>query len=99
MRNQAAPPLARPEVDPIGRWLGWAVYGWLASGLFMAWWLHWFSLIDLQVYRAAAAACVQGRDVYAAHPHGSSLLFTYPPFAAIVLAPLSVLPDIAARVS
>jgi alpha-1,2-mannosyltransferase len=85
--------------DPIGRWWPWALMAWVASGLFMAWWLHWFSLIDLKVYRAGASAFLHGRDVYLAHPRGSGLLFTYPPFAAIVFAPLAVLPDVGARVA
>src|SRR5690349_8065920 len=48
-------------------------------------------MIDLQVYRAGGEAVLHGRPLYA----GGVLLdlpFVYPPFAAIVFAPLSVLP-------
>jgi alpha-1,2-mannosyltransferase len=64
----------------------------------MAWWLHWFDLVDLAVYRAGASAFLHGRDVYSARPKVLPLPFTYPPFAAMAFAPLSVLPDVAARI-
>ncbi|MDP9073128.1 MAG: glycosyltransferase 87 family protein, partial [Actinomycetota bacterium] len=91
MGNAAAP-------EWLGRRLGWAVAAVVASGLFMAWWLHWFDLVDLQVYRAGALALLHGRDIYLAHPAHSGLPFTYPPFAAVAFIPLAVLPDLAARV-
>ena len=55
-------------------------------------------MIDLQVYRAAAAALIDGRDLYSAHLTGSALPFTYPPFAAVVFIPLAVLGSDPARV-
>jgi alpha-1,2-mannosyltransferase len=51
--------------------------------------------VDLDVYRLGSAALLHGRALYGTLPptgDGQSLLFTYPPFAAIVLAPLAVLP-------
>lgn len=78
--------------------LGWAVAAVVISGAFMAWWLHWFDLVDLEVYRAGASAFLHGRDVYQARPRVIPLPFTYPPFAAVAFAPLSVVPDLAARV-
>jgi alpha-1,2-mannosyltransferase len=77
--------------------MGWAVAAVAASAVFMAWWLHWFDLVDLEVYRAGAAALVHGRDVYLARPRVIPLPFTYPPFAALAFVPLSVLPDLVAR--
>ena len=51
--------------------------------------------VDLDVYRLGSAALLHGDALYGVLPttgDGQSLLFTYPPFAAIVLAPLAVLP-------
>ncbi|MEU4254030.1 glycosyltransferase 87 family protein [Amycolatopsis sp. NPDC026612] len=51
--------------------------------------------VDLDVYRLGSAALLHGRALYGTLPltgDGQSLLFTYPPFAAIVLAPLALLP-------
>ena len=50
---------------------------------------------DLEVYRGAVRAWLDGAPLYDyAHPGSSRRLgFTYPPFAALLLAPLAVLPD------
>lgn len=51
--------------------------------------------VDLDVYRLGSAALLHGEALYGTLPptgDGQLLLFTYPPFAAILLAPLSVLP-------
>ncbi|WIX99533.1 glycosyltransferase 87 family protein [Amycolatopsis mongoliensis] len=51
--------------------------------------------VDLDVYRLGSAALLHGEALYGTLPptgDGQLLLFTYPPFAAIVLAPLAVLP-------
>jgi alpha-1,2-mannosyltransferase len=51
--------------------------------------------VDLDVYRLGSAALLHGHALYGTLPptgDGQLLLFTYPPFAAIVLAPLAVLP-------
>ncbi|WP_143263177.1 glycosyltransferase 87 family protein, partial [Amycolatopsis pretoriensis] len=51
--------------------------------------------VDLDVYRLGSAALLHGDALYGTLPptgDGQLLLFTYPPFAAVVLAPLSVLP-------
>ncbi|RZQ61519.1 glycosyltransferase 87 family protein [Amycolatopsis suaedae] len=51
--------------------------------------------IDLQVYRFGVAALFSGADLYgelAATTAGIWLPFIYPPFAALVLAPLAALP-------
>ncbi|GAB3144657.1 glycosyltransferase 87 family protein [Amycolatopsis stemonae] len=51
--------------------------------------------VDLDVYRLGSAALLRGDALYGTLPptgDGQLLLFTYPPFAAIVLAPLAVLP-------
>jgi alpha-1,2-mannosyltransferase len=49
----------------------------------------WFNMIDLQVYRAGGSAVLHGQPLYAAHPAGSQLPFTYPPFAALLFAPFA----------
>lgn len=51
--------------------------------------------VDLDVYRLGSAALLHGDALYGTLPQtqdGQFLLFTYPPFAAIVLAPLTILP-------
>jgi alpha-1,2-mannosyltransferase len=65
----------------------------VSVGLYLV--LRWFtepSLIDLRVYLGAANAVGDGSFLYDfAHPV-SNLHFTYPPFAALVLLPLTTLP-------
>jgi len=51
--------------------------------------------VDLDVYRLGSAVLLHGGALYGALPptqDGQELLFTYPPFAAILLAPLAVMP-------
>ncbi|MEY9836358.1 alpha-1,2-mannosyltransferase [Streptacidiphilus sp. EB103A] len=51
--------------------------------------------IDLDVYRLGARAWLSGRDLYGGLPptqNGLHLGFTYPPIAAVVLAPLTLVP-------
>ncbi|HEX5532337.1 MAG TPA: glycosyltransferase 87 family protein [Actinomycetales bacterium] len=57
---------------------------------------RWFTpahrrLSDFQVYWAATGALVHGRDLYSAHSLNGQQ-FTYPPAAALVLAPMRALP-------
>ncbi|WP_235052362.1 glycosyltransferase 87 family protein [Yinghuangia soli] len=56
------------------------------------------SMVDLVVYRAEGQAVVDGRDLYGplGTPHG--LLATYPPFAAMLFAGLTVPPYEALRI-
>lgn len=54
-----------------------------------AWHWHWF--LDLQVYRRGVAA-MPGGDLYTARYRVADLPFTYPPFAALALAPVALLP-------
>ncbi len=83
----------------LSRRLAWALAVAGAGTVFMAWWLHWFDLVDLEVYRAGAVAFIHGRDIYLAHPRVIPLPFTYPPFAAVFFVPLGLLPDLLARVA
>ncbi len=97
------PPVRRrvtltPGAEWLSRRLGWAVAAAVVSAVFMAWWLHWFGLVDLEVYRSGASAFVHGHNVYLAHPRVVPLPFTYPPFAAVAFVPLAVVPDLVARV-
>ena len=85
----------------------------MLSGLLRRWWLtpsvvvpplvaavwvltggSWMSS-DLDVYRSGADHVLHGLSLYAAWP---GLPFTYPPFAALVLAPLAVVPAALATV-
>jgi len=55
-----------------------------------------YHLIDLSVYRYGGHSLLHGINPYAGRA-SSGLPFTYPPFAAIVFAPISLLPDLVAR--
>lgn len=55
-----------------------------------------YHLIDLSVYRYGGDSLLHGVNPYAARA-SSGLPFTYPPFAAIVFGPISLLPDPVAR--
>lgn len=51
--------------------------------------------IDLQVYRFGVQAWWDGRDMYGPLPpvqNGAHLPFVYPPFAALILGPLALMP-------
>jgi len=56
-------------------------------------------LVDLDVYRNAGASVLHGRDLYGYLSHPPQRLpFTYPPFAALLAAPLAWLPFDAAGI-
>ena len=61
----------------------------------LAGWLH-PDLTDLHVYRHGGRALLDGLSPYAADDPVTGLPFTYPPFAAVVMLPLAVLPAQAA---
>jgi alpha-1,2-mannosyltransferase len=55
--------------------------------------------VDLDVYRIAARAWLRGQGLYGHLPPvkpGHSLPFTYPPIAAVLLAPLALVPKLVA---
>jgi alpha-1,2-mannosyltransferase len=54
-------------------------------------------MLDLDVYRSGAHALLTGVDVYATKESTTGLPFTYPIFAAMVFAPLAVMPTMLAR--
>ncbi|HEU5004354.1 MAG TPA: glycosyltransferase 87 family protein [Actinomycetota bacterium] len=53
---------------------------------------------DLHVYLVAVHALLHGHSLYGAHP-GLRSGFTYPPFAALLLIPLALVPEAAAQVT
>jgi alpha-1,2-mannosyltransferase len=55
-------------------------------------------MIDLRVYRMGGTVLLHGESLYDAQLPDFGLPFTYPPFAAIAMIPLAVLPWIVARV-
>ncbi len=63
-----------------------SVGAFLASPLATGW-----SFIDLEVYRGGGQALLDGARVYHLHFHGF-LDFTYPPLAAMLFTPLTLLP-------
>jgi alpha-1,2-mannosyltransferase len=71
-------------------WLIAAVLLWFAVCT-VIWPVGMWMQIDLEVYRAGGLAVLDGRSLYD-HPLVASLMFTYTPFAAIIFAPLALLP-------
>ena len=73
----------------------WPAVALIAAAAALAGWLH-SDLTDLHVYRHAGQALLDGLSPYAADDPVTGLPFTYPPFAAVVMLPLAVLPAQAA---
>ncbi len=68
---------------------------WLASLAVLA--VRSGGMLDLAVYRAGAQRLLDGASIYT-QPYGD-LPFTYPPFAALALVPLAVLPAVLAELA
>jgi alpha-1,2-mannosyltransferase len=56
----------------------------------------WWGFVDLRVYRFGGGLVLDGLPLYAAAEPTTGLLFTYPPFAAIAMAPAALVPTWAA---
>ncbi|TDC27006.1 glycosyltransferase 87 family protein [Kribbella albertanoniae] len=68
--------------------------------LCIALWPPTKDLYDHRVYVAAAKALLHGQDIYTAHHASPDLLgYTYPPFAALLMAPLGLLGTGAGRLA
>jgi alpha-1,2-mannosyltransferase len=89
----------RPTVaqanDGRRRWL-WAaalagVVGWVANAVMLCVFGRGWDL-DLRVYLGGGHALLSGADAYVEHFTPLHLPFSYPPFALIVMSPLSLLP-------
>jgi alpha-1,2-mannosyltransferase len=65
-----------------------ALLGALAGAVAAQWW----GFVDLRVYLFGGGVVLDGRPLYVVAEPRSDLLFTYPPFAAVVMAPASLLP-------
>ena len=71
-------------------WLLWlAVAIWMFIAFYLVHW-GWRWDLDLEVYRAAGHSLHAGSDPYLAVFTNSRLPFTYPPFALLLLSPLSL---------
>jgi alpha-1,2-mannosyltransferase len=83
--------LARIRATPTWVVATAAVVVWLASAGFMVHFgTHWH--LDLRVYRSAGHALYHGGSPFTGFYTESHLPFTYPPFALLVLSPLSLGP-------
>ncbi|MFC0625778.1 glycosyltransferase 87 family protein [Kribbella deserti] len=81
-REAASRPTAWPTAVAVAAFVGFCLWNWPPSSL----------QFDLRVYVAAAGDFLAGLDIYEAsvrHPE-IGMAFTYPPFAAILFAPLSL---------
>ena len=89
--TEGAPTLAVPVwLRRATPWLIAAVLLWFVVCTII-WPVGMWMQIDLEVYRAGGLAVLDGRSLYD-HPLVASLMFTYTPFAAIIFAPLALLP-------
>lgn len=71
----------------------WLLTGGIVAWAFLAFYLlHWGEhwALDLRVYRSAGSNLFHGGAPYSSVFTASRLPFTYPPFAILVLSPLSV---------
>jgi alpha-1,2-mannosyltransferase len=83
--------LARIRATPTRVLVAAAVFMWLLSVFFIVYFGgHWH--LDLRIYRAAGDALYHGGRPFNAFYTESHLPFTYPPFALLVLSPLSLGP-------
>jgi alpha-1,2-mannosyltransferase len=89
-----------PSTDPAGparartdRWF-WIAAGVLATagGIALMIGAARHGMIDLRVYRMGGSVLLDGDSLYDAHLPDTGLPFTYPPFAAIAMIPLALLP-------
>jgi hypothetical protein len=55
-----------------------------------------YTFFDMTIYHGAMVWWTQGGDLYDFVSPGTTLGFTYPPFAALVMAPMAILPALAA---
>ena len=87
------PALSRPIGSvPRSNWvLGAAIVVWAFIGFYLAHWGAGWAL-DLRVYRAAGHSLYDHGAPYSSLFTASRLPFTYPPFALLVLSPLSLGP-------
>ncbi len=56
-----------------------------------------WGMADLEVYRAAVAAMLQAQPLYQEGFTPANLPWLYPPFAAVLMMPWAVLPEVAAK--
>lgn len=68
---------------------------WLVTLIYLA--VRPGGLLDLSVYRAGSQRLLDGASIYT-QPYGD-LPFTYPPFAALVMVPLAVIPTVVAELA
>jgi alpha-1,2-mannosyltransferase len=66
-----------------------------SAGMAVAHVVHppWHHLFDLSVYRGGVRWWLHGRPLYDYHKPHSRYGFTYPPFAALLMTPLAVVPQ------
>src|SRR2546430_6065446 len=55
-----------------------------------------YDFFDLKIYHGAMVWWTHGGNLYDFVSPGTTLGFTYPPFAALVMAPMAILPTMAA---
>ena len=89
--------LSAPSLGPVPRPSRAVVIAAFALALLAIWWHG--PLLDLHIYRLGGQSVRHGGDdLYQMRDQATQLPFTYPPFAALLFAPLAVLAEPAAAV-
>jgi alpha-1,2-mannosyltransferase len=80
---------ARYSMRLLNPWVGGALYALSVAALLVSHMGHGWGFVDLHVYERSGAAARAGAHLYALRFPGA-LAFTYPPFAALLLAALTL---------
>lgn len=87
--------VGRLRAAALTRWTLVVTVPLLVAALYWSWYRLRNYALDLDVYRIGVQAWLDGSDMYGRLPlplHGPELPFIYPPFAAIAMVPLTVVP-------
>jgi alpha-1,2-mannosyltransferase len=84
--------LIRPIDGPTAVRLAVVVATWVAAWFAIDTLGRLYTFFDMRIYHGAVVWWSQGNDLYAFIAADTTLGFTYPPFAALVMLPMAVLP-------
>jgi alpha-1,2-mannosyltransferase len=99
-RSTAHRVLSRVDTGRIDRWtlvrIGTVAVAWLAAHWAIHRYGRFYNFFDMNIYHGAMVWWTSGGNLYDYVYPGTDLGFTYPPFAAVAMAPMALLPAISA---